>query len=199
MSTVPMDRTALVVIDMVNEIVHPDGKFAGGGWPAEVERRDVLKATATAVAAAREAGTHIFHVTLGFTESYRECPAGSPVLGGAAAYGALGLGSWGAAIHDAVKPEAGDALVVKHRLSPFHGTSLALQLRGLGIQRLLLAGVSTELAVLSAARDAHDLDLQVTVLEDCCAAGSPEVHAAALTVLAATAEVTTGAEALPRA
>ncbi len=82
------------------------------------------------------------------------------------------LGSWGTQVHDDLRPEPGESIVVKHRVSPFYGTNLDLLLRKRSVDTLLLAGVSTDLVVLSAAREAHDRDYRVEVLEDATAARS---------------------------
>jgi nicotinamidase-related amidase len=64
---------------------------------------------------------------------------------------------------------------------------------------LLLAGVSTDLVVLSAARDAHDRDYRVDVLEDATAARNKMLHDAAMKIMGHTAAVTTVDKALPAA
>lgn len=51
-----------------------------------------------------------------------------------------------------------DAVVVKHRISPFYATGLEAVLRAQRVERLVIAGVSSTWAVQAAARDAHDRD-----------------------------------------
>jgi nicotinamidase-related amidase len=82
-------------------------------------------------------------------------------------------------------------------VSPFHGTNLDLLLRTLEVDTLLLTGVTTDLVVLSTARDGHDRDYEIVVLEDATATANDELHQAALAVIARTATVTTVDEALP--
>ena len=51
------------------------------------------------------------------------------------------------------------------------------------IDEVYLCGVSTDLVVQSAARDAHDRDYKVTILKDCCAAANDEDHNSSLSTL----------------
>ncbi len=86
------------------------------------------------------------------------------------------LGGWGTEVHPELAPEPGDFDTVKHRVSPFYGTNLEPVLRAHGIQRLFMTGVSPGGVVLSTAKDGHDRDCDVCVIEDCCCAASEEEH-----------------------
>ncbi|WP_262705613.1 MULTISPECIES: cysteine hydrolase [Streptomyces] len=183
-------------MDFINEIVHPEGKYAADGYVEQVARRGVLDRAVEALALARAKGVPVVHVVVGFSPHYAEWPVRSPVFREAKDGGRLVLGTWATRVHDALAPAPGEPVVAKHRVSPFLGTDLEQLLRGLGCDTLLLAGVTTDLVVLSAAREAHDRDYEVEVLADATAARDDARHAAALTVLAATATVTTVAEAL---
>jgi nicotinamidase-related amidase len=79
-------------------------------------------------------------------------------------------------LHPDLDHRDGDVVVRKTRVGPFARTELDDQLRAAGIDTLLIAGVATSGAVLSAVRDAHDRDYRVIVLCDLCADTEPEVH-----------------------
>ncbi len=65
-------------------------------------------------------------------------------------------------------PEPGDVIVDrKRRLSIFHGTDLEITLHELGIDTVVLAGVDTNAAVLCAAFESLNRDLQTVVISDC--------------------------------
>lgn len=191
------ERPALLVLDLINEIVHPDGKYAADGYGAQARERDVLVRAADAIRRARAADIPVIYVVVGFSPGYPEWPAGSPVFEKAKDGGRLVLGSWATQVHDTLAPLPGEPVVVKHRISPFHGTNLEVLLRTAGIDTLLLTGVSTELVVLTTAQAAHDRDYRVRVLEDATLAGDAEIHEAALKILSRISTVTTVAEALP--
>jgi len=74
-----------------------------------------------------------------------------------------------------VRPE--DLIVVKQRYSPFLGTDLDIIIRTLGIKRVVLVGVNTNNCVLCTAFEAFNRDLEVILLEDCCASmNGPQFH-----------------------
>jgi ureidoacrylate peracid hydrolase len=66
-----------------------------------------------------------------------------------------------------VRPE--DHVIVKRRYDPFIGTSLELELRALGIDTILMAGIQGPIgAIESCVRGAYDRDYNVVVLRDIC-------------------------------
>jgi nicotinamidase-related amidase len=187
-------RQALLVLDLMNEIVRADGAWAkmGYGYGPQAEERDVVNKTARAIAQARDRDIPVIYVTVGFSPSYAEWPKNSPVFTEAGKEaGLLQLGTWGQQLHPDVAPAEGERLVTKKRVAPFYATDLELLLRNQGIEELLLCGVATDHVVLATARDGHDRDFTIVVFEDCCAAASPERHAAAITVLDGVATITT--------
>ncbi|MFJ5999590.1 cysteine hydrolase family protein [Streptomyces sp. NPDC092370] len=188
---------ALLVLDLINEIAHPDGKY-NDVCLDQIESRGVLGHARRAVDRAREAGIPVVYVVVGFSPGLADWPPTSPLFAEAADGDRLILGTWGTQVHDSLKPEAGEPVIAKRRVNPFLGTHLELILRSYGVNTLLLTGVTTDLVILSTAREAHDLDFRVEVLEDATATSSQELHEAALTLLRRTAEVTTVDAALGR-
>jgi nicotinamidase-related amidase len=185
------NRPALLVLDLINEIADPAGKYGAEGFAQQIADRKVLENAAKAVEAARTAGIPVIHVVVGFSPGHLEWPATSPVFAAAKADDRLVFGTWATEVHPALAPAAGEPVVPKSRISPFHGTGLDLLLRTQGIDTLLLTGVSTDMVILATARDAHDRDYVVEVLEDATAADNQEIHEAALKVIARTATITT--------
>ena len=184
-----MNKSALILIDFINEIVDEKGKFAGKGYPAFVKARGVLENVNAAIAKARTKAIPVIFVRVGFSPDYREWPESSPLFGAAKKFCALQLGAWATEIHESLNKTDADFLVTKHRVSAFYATSLEVILRTLKADTLLIGGVATDIAVQSAAREAHDRDYRVVVLEDLCGAGSEDDHAQALRLLAKVATV----------
>jgi nicotinamidase-related amidase len=174
-----MKKTLFLVMDMINDLVAEDG-FNAKTYAVQVKERNVLENTARAIAAARAAGAKVGYVRVGFSPDYREAPESSPIFSGARKNGIFQLGTWGTEVHPAIAPAEGDFDVVKHRVSPFYGTSLEPILRANKIERLVLCGISTNGVVHTGAREAHDRDYEVVVLEDCCAGVTPGEHAHAV-------------------
>jgi nicotinamidase-related amidase len=177
-----MKPTLFLVMDMINDLVAEDG-FNAASYGVQVKQRGVLANTARAIAGARKAGAKVGYVRVGFSPDYRECPPASPIFSGARKNGIFRLGTWGTEVHPAVAPQEGDFDVVKHRVSPFYATSLEAILRANAIQRMVLCGVSTNGVVHSGAREAHDRDYEVVILEDCCAGVTADEHMHALACL----------------
>lgn len=192
-------KTALVSLDMINELLHPDGKFAPFGYPEEARARGTIDRAALALTRARAQDIPVMHVTIGFSADYAESTTVSPLLGQARAYGSLQLGTWGTEFLDEVRPAPGEPVIVKHRVSAFYNTDLELRLRALGIERVLLMGCSTDLVVQATAREAHDRDFAVEILSDATSSESLEMHEAGLRVLQHITTVTTVDKALPAA
>jgi nicotinamidase-related amidase len=89
----------------------------------------------------------------------------------------------GGELVEAVAPRAGETSVVKPRYSGFDHTPLELILRELGVERLLLGGLSTEGCVAQTAIGARELGFKVTVLADACATTDEAVEGIAFDYL----------------
>jgi nicotinamidase-related amidase len=188
-----MKPTLFLVMDMMNDLVAAGG-FNARTYGVQVATRGVLGATAKAIVAARAAGARVGYVRVGFSSDYREAPEASPIFSGARLNGIFQLGTWGTAVHADLAPQPQDFDIVKHRVSPFYGTSLEPILRANKIERVVLSGVSTNGVVHSGAREAHDRDYEVVILEDCCAGVTADEHAHALACMGRFGRITTSAE-----
>ncbi|MCD5329659.1 cysteine hydrolase family protein [Chromobacterium piscinae] len=182
-------KTALLTLDYIIDIMHPQGRVARcAGHAAE---RGVIAEANRAISLARARGWQVIHVKVGFSPSYVEMPQGSAIFSRAAELQALNLQGEGTAFHPELDVQPEDAVVAKHRVSPFYATGLEAVLRAQRIERLVVAGVSSTWAVQAAARDAHDRDYRVLVLEPACAAASEEEHQMSMRQLAAIAGIVT--------
>ncbi|CAN7702811.1 cysteine hydrolase family protein [Neorhizobium sp. LjRoot104] len=168
-------NTILLVMDMINDLVHPDGMGAKT-YVVKCRERNVYENTKALIRRARAAGMPVGYVRVGFSPDYSECPRNSPVFSKARENGFFKLGEWGTEVYEEFAPQPGDIDIVKHRVSPFYGTKLMPVLSALGVRRLLLTGVSTNGVVQAAAREGHDRDFECIVVEDCCAGATDEEH-----------------------
>lgn len=169
-------KSIYLVLDMQNDLVHPEGASGKGPLGEQVRSRDVIARTAAAIAKARSKGIPVAYVRVAFSDDHREANPASQVFGPIARNGILKADAWGGAVHDDLTPVANEWNIVKHRVSPFYGTSLEVLLRREGIERIYCSGVSTQAVVQATVRDAHDRDFDVLVLEDCCASPSAQEH-----------------------
>src|SRR5690606_33967275 len=107
-----------------------------------------------------------------FSRDYIECPESSPIFSRAKANQALLAESWGGAFHEELAIESTDKIIQKHRISGFYNTPLEAVLKAQRIERILLCGVATDMAIELTAREAHDRDYHVCVIGDACATQS---------------------------
>ena len=191
---VELDSTpALLVIDMQNAFCHDQGSFAKMG----------IKTDPTAIvphinelrAAFLKARIPVYFVRTMYNADYsdrRPHDRGDSVekLGG------LLVGSWDAEMIDELAPKPHEGIVNKTRNSAFLGKcSLNEILKERGVNHLFLTGVGTNVCVESTARDAYQMDYQVTTVSDATNTCTESDHLAALHALrlfggtASTAEV----------
>ena len=78
----------------------------------------------------------------------------------------LAKGSAGWPHHPLVAPRLGEIVVEKRNSSAFHDTHLHRHLSHAGIERLVIAGMQTEMCVDSACRGAKALDYRVVLVAD---------------------------------
>jgi gluconolactonase len=159
-------RRAILVIDMQNDNLHPDGAFASFGAAQHAEEQNVVANVRAVLDAARAAHAPVFHNRI---VAY-PAPAG---LGGSNAPiftmigpESLKIGTWGAQIVDGLDPQADEVVLDRVRMSAFHGSSLDVMLRNLAVTNVVVVGVWTNMAVEHTARDAADLGYAVTVVSD---------------------------------
>jgi len=72
-----------------------------------------------------------------------------------------------ASVAKLLRPKRNDYFVLKPKHSGFFCTSLELLLEHLGVHTLIVAGIATDVCVLSTATDAYMRDFELIVLSDC--------------------------------
>jgi ureidoacrylate peracid hydrolase len=175
-------ESAVMVIDMQHGFVDPRGSvpIAMGMLP-NVE--EAVSNCSDLLTEARSAGMPVVYTRHQFRSGFLDAPTmvlerfppgAQPLV----------AGSWDAAICDALVPLSGDIIVDKNRYDAFLYTDMELVLRALGVKRLLVTGVVTNVCVESTVRSAHMRDFDVTVASDCTAAQAG-YHEPALASMAA--------------
>jgi nicotinamidase-related amidase len=189
-----MSRSIYLVLDMMNDLVHADGPNGKAAYGEQVRSRRVLENTRRTIDKARAAGVPVGFVRVGFSPDYRECPPNSPIFSGARKNGIFKLGTWGTEVHPDLGQQPGDFDIVKHRVSPFYGTTLEPILRAHGITRIVCSGISTNAVVQATVREGHDRDYEIVVVEDACCALSAAEHEGAMKNLQRFCRSTTSAD-----
>lgn len=80
-------------------------------------------------------------------------------------------------------PRRGEIVVTKTTDSALTGTNLRLVLGNMGIRNVIVAGIYTDQCVSSTVRSLADESFNVVVVEDCCAAGTDELHERELEII----------------
>ncbi|WP_428563314.1 MAG: cysteine hydrolase family protein [Solidesulfovibrio sp. DCME] len=168
-----LSQTALVLVDIQNDY------FPGGAMEL-VGAEAALGRAALVLARFRRAGAAVVHVR---HESVR--PGSTFFL----------PGTPGAAIHPALTPLPGEAMVTKAFPNSFRETDLLALLHGAGASQLVVCGMMTHMCLDATVRAAFDLGFGVTVAGDACATrdlvfegrtvAAADVQAAFLAALAA--------------
>jgi len=191
MSASHIQNTALLLVDLQNDFIHPDGAYArGGASSADIA---ALPARLSPVArAVRQAGGWIVSTHFTLVPGRGGEPMISEHLRKLRPFlrkGDFLPGGWGQALVDELAPA--DFTVEKVAFSAFYMSRLEWVLRKAGIEHLVAAGIVTNGGVASTVRDAHVRDFHVTVLEDGCAAFDPAVHRTNIDALRSIADIAT--------
>lgn len=174
-------QTAVLVMDLENDLIHEEGAFKDFGFAQMVKDNDVLGKTNSLLAAARQAQVKVIYVSVKFRSGHPEVSRNTGLFQAVVEANALVEGTWGAEIHEAVKPREGEPVVTKRAVSAFAASDLEKILQASGINTLVLSGVATNFVVEGTAREAADRGYNVVVVGDCCASMSQEAHDSALT------------------
>jgi ureidoacrylate peracid hydrolase len=189
-------RTALLIVDLQNDFLHPDGAYARGGQTS-AEIAALPERVRPVAEALREAGGWIVSTQFTLVPGKGGEPFISPHLKQMRPFlrkGDFCPGQWGHRLVDTLQPA--DLTVEKVAYSAFYMTRMEWVLRKAGIDTLLVCGIVTNGGVASTVRDAHVRDFSTAVLSDGCAAFSRETHDRAIGDLATVATTLTCAEAL---
>ena len=84
---------------------------------------------------------------------------------------------------EALQPLGDEIVVTKTTDSALTGTNLRLILHNLGIKNVICCGIFTDQCISSTVRSLADESYNVVVVEDCCAAGSHDLHVKELEII----------------
>lgn len=169
--------TALLIVDMQNDFIDPQGYF--GQWGQDVA---ALRPAVAATAELRRLLPPAMRVI--FTAQVYE-PDGSDDLGRlhrlrpsrltrGGGQAPVKRGSWGAQIVPALAPEPGQRVIEKRRFDAFYETDLSLLLRCWEIKTLIFAGVIADVCVETTLRSGYVRDFDVVLAQDCIGAWREE-------------------------
>jgi ureidoacrylate peracid hydrolase len=189
---------ALLLVDLQNDFLHPEGAYAEGGVTGS-ELAALPGRLSPLVEVCRSAGMPVVATLFTVAEGWPGTRLVAPPLAALRPClrdGGFESGSWGQAVVDELGPP--DVPVEKVAYSAFHASRLDHVLSGMGIDTLMVGGIVTNGGVASTVRDAQVHGYRTVVLADGCAAFDQAIHAATLTSLGSIAELATCAEMVDR-
>lgn len=175
--------TALLIVDMQNDFLHPEGYFGRVlGADALSGFRSAISPIAQLAATARAAGVPVLYSRV---VQLPDGSLGSPVwFDDCFRYGVEPLqcmrDTWGYHIIDELAPEAGDVVFDKTRRSVFRGSTLQNTLIARGIRTLVISGVAATGCVEASVRDAIERDYVAVVPADAIADQTADLSAEAV-------------------
>jgi ureidoacrylate peracid hydrolase len=189
-------KAGLLLVDLQNDFLDPKGAYGRAGQGA-ADIAALPAKLAPLASAFREKGGVVLATQFTLQPGRGGEPIISPHLRQLRPFltkGDFAPGSWGQRTVDALQPV--DIAIEKVAYSAFYMSRLEWVLRKLGISQLVVAGIVTNGGVASTVREAHVRDIEAIVLEDGCAAFSPETHRTAIEALRPVAHITTIADML---
>jgi ureidoacrylate peracid hydrolase len=188
--TSPSSKVALIIVDLQNDFLSPDGAYARGG-AVSAAARELPERVAGVARAVKAGGGLVAASQFTLWPDAQGEPMISPHLKALRPFlrrGDFAPGSTGQANVAELQPFV-DVSVCKVAYSAFFNTQLDWVLRHAGIDTVAVCGIVTNGGVASTVRDAHMREYHTIVLSDGCAAFKPEVHAAALADMGSVAQL----------
>jgi nicotinamidase-related amidase len=176
---IELGRTALLVIDMIDEFVKPNWSPY---WVPDATRQ--VPTIRGVIDAFHDAELPVIFLAYEVSVQGRNFPITEtlvPIGEDVANYASSILQE--VAIFDELAPQERDLVVLKHCYSGFHGTELDLVLRGLGISTLVISGTMTNFCCGATAREAFWHGYKVVFGSDINSTDDPELHDAELRTL----------------
>jgi maleamate amidohydrolase len=166
------DHPALLLVDMVKAYFSPEAPFFLG-------RPEIIDVCGDLLDTARERGVPVVHTTVRYNRDGTDGGLFIRKVPALRLFCEDDPHDWHETV-PALTPVAGEITVVKQYASAFVGTSLAATLASLGVDTVVIGGVSTSGCIRATATDALQLGLRPLVVADACGDRTEEIHRANL-------------------
>lgn len=181
--TYAASSTALILVDVLNEFLADDGKLNASIKPM-LDTLNLIDNLERLLAGSRRLGVNIFYSPHGLHEhSFDDVKDLHPRFQQAMDNKMFWIGSRGDEFFAPLAPRPGEFIVSHHRVfSSFHGTDLQKQLLENGIEKIVIAGLTSQTCVEGTGRDALEAGYHVTFLHDAVADFTEKAHLAAVQI-----------------
>ena len=174
-------RSALVIVDMQNDCIHPEGYF---GWVSrqpgyedrELAPKGLVSNVKRLAESVRKAGRPVVYLQVLFEPDYSDACITYWKKPFWKEKGCYIRDTWGAQIIDELTPQPGDTVVTKKGYSGFQTAPLDEVLRNDGINTCVMTGVGSGACVESTIRQGVELGYCMILVSDGSGGWSLESH-----------------------
>src|SRR5689334_17703043 len=167
-----ISKAALIIVDMQNDFVHPDGAFGrmARETPA-IDMPSLLNTTPNVkrlIDAFRTAGRPVVYIISVMKADYSDAqfpywrigvgPGGNSTF--------IVEGTWGAEIIEELRPQPSEHVVVKKGFGGFANTPLDTILRNMGVTTCVVSGVTTCVCVSTTIRGGVECNYRMVIVKD---------------------------------
>jgi nicotinamidase-related amidase len=175
--------TALILVDVLNDFLAEDGKLAGQIGPM-IKKLGLKANLQRLLDGARGAGVKIIYSPHGVDEhSFDDVLHIHPRFQFGLDNKVFWKGSYGGDFYPPLRPRAGEIVLRHHRMfDSFIGTDLHDQLRANKVEKVVLAGLTSQTCIEGTGRHALEAGYHVTFLRDAVAEFTEKAHQAAIEI-----------------
>jgi len=164
---IDLGNPALLVIDVANDVCHQKGVLNKLGVWKYAKEHDTFENIDRAIYLAEKKGIPIIRIWIDYHPGMPDVPNRGFIYHAKEKFGEFFIeGTWGAKPIAGLEPKEGQLEVIKKRFNSFHNTNLKPLLDALGVDTLIVTGVSCHACVNGTIVGGNDWDYRLIALHD---------------------------------